>query len=212
MNSWREIWTAYFSRSTTLKILLGTFIHASWADRIFLVVTAAGFAVGIWCYIVLSRASIIPMLGFEMLILFRLFSLKESLVLEEFGDKDASQTPPDDDSHRETRYLMFKDTLMNKGLTHSHVSDCFDLIDMQIDIAATSGQNYKKFFSFSLGAFLGLLGSFWHGQSMADLIYFGGAVMSFGLFGTLLISAFPSRIERLKELKYFMKLYCREGL
>lgn len=210
MNSWREVWNGYFDHSNRWKVLVETYLHAPWSDRIFLIVVTAGFFLSGWCYFVFFRPALFATMAFEGVFLVRLFILKDNLVLEEFGDRDQSQEPPDTDAYRNTRYLMFKKALVGKGLTRSHVADCFELVDIQVDIASTSGQNHKKFFGFSIGVFLGLLGAVWRGTGGAELFYAGTSILAVGLLGTILISAFPSKIEQLKEMKYFMKLYCRE--
>jgi len=105
---------------------------------------------------------------------------------------------------------MFKQELSNNHISKSHIKDCFDLVETQIDISQSTGTSMQRFSSFSFGIFLGILGTFWKKLETTELVYVSLTLLAIGIFIAFIISLFPSKIEKLKEMKYFMQLYCRE--
>jgi hypothetical protein len=146
----------------------------------------------------------------EIGLLYKFDKLKQALVLNEYGDPNIAQTPHNDLNHQTSRYLMFKQELSSNHVTKSHVKDCFELVETQIDISESTGTSVRKFSSFGFGIFLGVLGTFWKKLETTELIYVGLTLLAVGIFVGFIISLFPSRIEKLKEMKYFMQLYRRE--
>jgi len=146
----------------------------------------------------------------EIGMIYKLDKLKKALVLNEYGDPNIAQTPHDDVEHKTSRYLMFKQELCHNNIAKSHVIDCFDLVETQIDISESAGNSVRTFSNFGFGVLLGILATFWKKLETTDLIYVGLTLLVVGVFIGIVISLFPSRIEKLKEMKYFMQLYCRE--
>jgi len=201
---------AYHFKSSRGKLFFSTINYGSLGDKIFLSLNILGFIAAIYLHFTQSQAGLFLLAVCELGILYKLHNLKGSLVLNEYGAPDDSQAPHNDQNHKTSRYLMFKQELVNEHITKSHVEQCFELIDTQIEIIESNNIPIGNLSSLSAGLFLGVLGSFWRKLNTTELIYVGISFVIISLFIAFIISLFPSRIEKLKEMKYFMQLYCRE--
>jgi len=90
------------------------------------------------------------------------------------------------------------------------VESCIELIDMQIDIESSSGSIVKGFLGIVLAVSAGILTAVWKKVAIEDLILIGLSFAAFAAVIAIALSLFPSKEERLKEMKYFVKLFCRE--
>ncbi len=147
----------------------------------------------------------------ELGLIFQIGKLKNKFIKNEFGDVSQSQTPHDDKNHKTSRYLTFKKALEDNWVTKKHVQDCQELIDLQIDIASSEGLLRKKFSRFVIGGIgLGILGIFWSKIDVLYLIYISAILIPISLLIYFVLYLIPSKLEKLKEMKYFMLLYSRE--
>lgn len=212
MNHWKIIYSAHINKSSQSTLFANTIKHGTKWDTFFLTFNLIVFILGAFFYFTKFEVGISFMLiiAGEIGLLYKLDRLKQSLVLDEYGDANTAQTPHNNRNLQTSRYLMFKQDLSSNHISKSHVKDCFDLIETQIDISESTGTSVRKFSSFGFGIFLGVLGTFWKKLETTELIYVGLTLLAVGIFVGFIISLFPSRIERLKEMKYFMQLYCRE--
>lgn len=210
MNKWKEIWLAYHVNASRGKILSGIWSHASIADRFYVAFLILVFSICIIFHIKELGFWLIPAVASEVALLFKLSFLKDSLVLNEYGGLENSQAPPSTENHQSTRYILFKNTLKEKYIEKSHVNDCFDLIDCQIDIQSTEPGGFKKSSSFVLGILAGILTALWKQLDLISLLYISLGFIAVAALIYLVSSAFPSALEKRKELKYFMLLFCRE--
>lgn len=209
MNSWKIIWQSYHNTATFSKILSNILRRATWFDKIFLIVCLIGIITSLILNVILDSKSWGFFLLFisEASLLLKFESFKNNLVLLEYGDPDLSNVPPEQDK---TRYLIFKYELEARGVTKTHVESCFDLADSQIAIASSSNTNLKSFLKFSSGVLVGFLGVIWRNVNTPQLILIACSLLLFGLFIGILLFFIPSQLEKLKEMKYFMMLFCRE--
>lgn len=169
-----------------------------------------GFFYSLYLYALETRWWLILAVIFELSALLLLEKLKDRIVLDQYGDPKESQVPPETKGHRSTRYLMFKKKLASENITKSHVEDCFDLVDIQIDMTSSSGSLYKKYSNFVIGLFAGLLVAIWRELNLDELVLIGISIFFVSILIMVILSLFPSKLEKLKEMKYFMHLYCRE--
>jgi len=216
MNSWKIVWKTYHESGSRRKVLWEMVSHSSIWSRIYVGLLSALFLIGIVLYVISSTTAtnfgyLIVTIASEVALLFKVDSMKKDLVLNEYGDSEEMHAPPEPDRFRDTRYLMFKHRLEKAGIKSSHVSSCFELVTIQIDMAQTNDQPYRKFLSYSLGLVSGVVTALWHDRGRTELIYTAVLILAVALFVTFILSIFPSKLERLKEMKYFMTLYCRKG-
>jgi len=212
LNHWKIIYSTYINKSSRSTLFANTVQHGTKWDISFLTINLIVFILGICFYFTKYEVEIsffLIIIG-EVCLLYKFDQLKQALVLNEYGDPSISQTPHNDLNHQTSRYLMFKQELSNNHISKSHIKDCFDLVETQIDISQSTGTSMQRFSSFSFGIFLGILGTFWKKLETTELVYVSLTLLAIGIFIAFIISLFPSKIEKLKEMKYFMQLYCRE--
>jgi hypothetical protein len=210
VNSWKRIWISYHLTAKTRKLIVDTFRHSSVFDKVYLTIT---FLLMICSGVLHSYDNYfsLPLLAAsEIAFLIRLNKLKENLILNEYGGSDNSQAPPDSEDNKATRYLMFKKALKDNHINKSHVNECHELIDLQIDMSSSSGLQIKRLTTFVVGIFLGLFAAVWKSLDVTILIYIALSTLLISLMLVPTLTFFPSKIEKLKELKYFMLLYCKE--
>ena len=142
--------------------------------------------------------------------LFLLEKIKDKIFFAENGHPDETMAPPDNDDHRTSRYMLFRKHLKEKNITKSHVEDIFPLVDMKLDLESSRGELPKKYFSFVIGLLAGIAVSLSKNLEMYELALAVISLIVVSYFVLQILWLIPSRTERLKELKYFMKLFCRE--
>lgn len=90
---------------------------------------------------------------------------------------------------------MFKQELSDNHISKSHVKDCFDLVETQVDISESTGTSVRRFSSFSFGILLGISGTFWKKLETTEFVYVSLTLLAVGVFIAFIISLFPSKIE-----------------
>lgn len=210
MNYWAMIWKAY-DKSTKTKLFIEVFLNENTLGRLTILFATIIFFLGAYFqFFEKNSYGFIPLIIGEFYLIHKLDKSRKLLILNEYGDLNSSQIPHDDKDHKRSRYLMFKKSLQDGFISKSHVEDCFDLIDIQIDIASSSSVNVKRFGGFCFGILIGILASYWRTLSAEELIWVGASLIVMGLLIAFVLFLFPSKMENLKEMKYFMKLYTNE--
>ena len=210
INSWKTIFFAYHNDATKTKILTTTWEHSSNLDKFFIVICIIIFVISLYLYLMVSEWYMVVAVLCEVLFLLKINGLKEHLILTEYGGVDNSQAPPSSTSHQSTRYLMFKKNLNDKNITKSHIHECIPLVDLQVDILSTKDNPFKKLSTFIFGLLSGIAAALWKGLDAKSLMLISIPIIAIALIFSAVASIFPSKLEKLKEMKYFMLLYCRE--
>jgi len=217
VDSWVAAWNAYHRISTRRRILKETFLQASQADRALLVVMAILFAASAIVYFCCAvwgfdhaLWALAAMGTSEIALLIRLDRFRESWVSTEFGASGAIMKSPDIANHRDTRYLLFKAGLAKAGVFERQLKDCIELVDLQIDMASTEGGPQKKFTGFMLGVLSGVLSTALHSDKLNAILFNIVVILMLAWLMSEVLSWFPSRLEKMKEMKYFLILYRRE--
>ena len=73
-----------------------------------------------------------------------------------------------------------------------------------------SGALAKRFAGFVVGLLVGMIGSQWGNLKPTELLAAGMVFVVIGLLMVSILSVIPSKHEKLLEMKYFMRLFCRE--
>ncbi|NAX24855.1 hypothetical protein CAG64_05070 [Vibrio sp. V38_P2S17PM301] len=210
MNHWKVIWEAYHKQATTRNLFRSVIISCSNWERAVIAISATFFLYGVISLYWFPNISFWPIGISELVLVLFLSRMKKRLILREFGDLSHHVVPHNDEVHQTSRYLMFKQKLQERSITSNQVSDCMELLDLQIDIADSSGVLRKSFGSFVGGVFLGLITTLGRKLETTELIQTAltAAVAFFLIY--LVLYIIPSKLEKLKEMKYFMLLYNRE--
>jgi len=210
MNHWKEIWRAYHSGATRTKIFLDIIRHASTYDLIIIVLLTLIFFISAYYQIDQQGWWLALLFSSEFGLFYYLYTLKNKVVLNEYGGEDDTQAPPSNENHQSTRYLIFKNRLMANKVTEIHTRGCFELVEAQIDIVSTNAVGLKNFSTFILGILAGILATLWKQLDNTSLMLLAFSVVLIGGIIYIFANVLPSKLEKLKELKYFMLLYCRE--
>lgn len=214
MTSWRTIWRAYRNQSNVRNVVHAVVEHATWSQALILGLSFLALVLTLLRFIQQSVTErsvgvLLAIVALEVIFLWQWDKTKGSLRSSEWGG-EASQTPPDTQLHRDSRYLLFKKTLTEARITTRHVEDCLPLAQWQIDMATSRGIVASKFGIFSLGALSSALVARWTelpGALFLNLWMLAAIVAAIAYF---MLGLYPSHLERCKELHYFMMLYCRE--
>jgi hypothetical protein len=137
--------------------------------------------------------------------------LEDQLILNDYGGQDESHPPLK--AYLINRYLIFKKRLQDKNITKNQLEKCSILIDSQIDIAITDSQGIEKLVIFSLGLLAAALTALWSNADFESAFIISAVlIVVFIVIMTIRDSFFPSKAKKLKEMKYFMLLYCQEQI
>lgn len=217
MDSWAAVWNTYHVVSTKRKIFKQTFLQAGVLDRLLLMVLGVLFLVSFVFYFWLvfhdrDRAvwGLLAMAASEMAFLVRLDLIRSSWISKEFGPPGDLRKAPDDKDLRGTRYLLFKSGLEKVGVFEGQMKGCIDLVNLQIDMASTEGGPQKKFLGFTLGVLSGIATTAFRSDKINVISLNTVAILMTAWLVSVLLSFFPSRLEKMKEMKYFLFLYQQE--
>lgn len=212
MNEWKEIWTAYFEEAKKRKILLSTWEKASKWEKLYILLMLIFLFLSFIPFWFGVNAAIYAAIVIEAALIFTLSEIKEGMLTTEYGDTSDAKIPPEKENQQSTRYLVFRDALLKKHINKSHVLQCFDLIDCQIDIASTSNNaTSAKFIPFLVGLLSGLILIQSRSLQPKEAIFFTIFIIITIVLCYTITTLFPSKVERLKELKYFMLLFSKEN-
>ena len=183
------------------------------AQRILIVVLGIVFLAALVVYLFVSEHSGVALfaaIAAEIFLLLVLDKVKDETFFSEYGRPDDAMVPPDNEEHRVSRYMLFRRRLREKNITKSHIEDAFPLADAKLDLEASRGEMPKKYLGFTVGLIAGALVSWSKNLEARELAIAITVLAVVSFFVVMVLWVIPSRTERLKELKYFMHLYCRE--
>lgn len=212
MNSWKEIWISYHKEATQTRLFIETIKCANLFEKTLLAIALIIFILSAIAYAAYKMHTIgmIFLISSELAILYELDILRKRLISNELGDIKNSQVPPEADEKKESRYMLFKKRLQTKNINANDVESCFELVDLQIDINKSTNIFANKFRDIIILITLGAISSIWKIQNTTQIYIAIAALIIISLPTYLFLSVFSSKLERLNEMKYFMKLYCRE--
>ncbi len=207
MNQWNNIRAAYFRESTQLRIFRELWRNLTNNERWFIGLVAIVFlgalitsyySKSVW-WLLLAAVS-------EGGFFIKLESFRNKLIFHEYGSSE-NISPLSNDKNQFSRYLLFKKQLNEQGITNTNISDCFDLIDWQIEIESSDPAGIRKASTFSFGILAGIFAALWKQLDIKALLLIVFSMVMVILFLNLIAILFPANVERLRELKYFMLLY-----
>lgn len=146
----------------------------------------------------------------EFIILFYFFIIENRLPIYTYKDKKTKLGSYSSDINLD-RYLLFKNNLEEHQIKKESVEQCLELADMKIDMVSSDKFNARiADLKFLLGFGLGILGTLWKQLQPKELLIVF-LLFYLGLIGLAIVMfVIPSKIEKAKELKYFMMLYLAE--
>jgi hypothetical protein len=122
---------------------------------------------------------------------------------------DSSLGPAENEEQRGHRFLMFKKALEEKHLTASHVRDLFEIVQAKEELESQHNVALNKFAIFVSGLLTSASITLIRGLKTDQVAWLVFWISIAALSLAPLFWMLPTRKGRLKELKYFMVLYCR---
>ena len=209
MNSWKVVWDAYYQQATRGAYAKELWRLANWPTRISFAIALGFFLFG------LTNVSKQPhdqipwqlILG-ELGLLALVEHVRGTRFATAYGSIESNFGPAENEEQRGYRFLMFKNSLRSQHLTASHVRDLFEVVQAKEELESQHNMALGKFGLFVSGfltsAAITLIRSLQSAQAAWLLVWLAAATLVLApLFWIL-----PTRKGKLKELKYFMVLYC----
>jgi hypothetical protein len=210
MNYWKIVWDAYYQQATRRAYLRELVRLANWPTRI-----AFMLALGVFCYglldVIDDRQKEWPwlMIVGELSLLAIVEHVRTTRFATAYGSVESSFGPAEKEDQRGHRFLMFKNALQAAHLTENQVQGLFDIVEAKEELESQHNLALNKFVVFVSGfltaAAITLISDL-EAEQAAWLMFW---VSLSGLTLAPLFWMLPTRKSRLKELKYFMVLYCK---
>ena len=221
MKNWRIIYKSYHDKATYYNIFIEKNITVNLIEGIilFFIIILCLFSIvvlifdrschllNIICNQYVYFAIAIICVVVEMLI-FNFISNRLPIYTYKDKKRELDSYPPDVNIER---YFLFKNNLQSHQITKNSVEQGLKLADMKIDIISSDKFNARiADLKFLLGFGLGILGTLWKQLQPKELIIIF-LIFCLGLYLLkIILFVIPSKIEKAKELKYFMMLYLAE--
>lgn len=214
MNSWKVLWNTYYQGASKSAYAWELWRLSSKVTRIAFCVAALLLALGFFFYIHAEHSDwrALPSLVIaEAFFVLVLDHARGKPFASSYGTTDQTMSPAEIEDHRGSRYLIFKNKLTSAGITKSHVNDLFEVLDAKIELETHRNERLNRFLVFVSGFFTALILSWVRGLTPQQL----GSALSALAITVLVIGPIlwmlPSRREKLKELKYFMRLFVKSN-
>lgn len=210
MNYWKTVWDAYYLQATRRAYLRELARLASWPTRITFVLAAGLFIYGVADVIDQpTRDWPWPMIAGELLLLILVEHVRTARFATAYGSVESSLGPAEKEDQRGHRFLMFKKTLQAAHLTRSHVQDLFEIVQAKEELESQHNTALNKFVIFVTGFLTSAAITLIRGLQAEQAAWLMFWIALAGLALVPLFWMLPTRKGRLKELKYFMVLYCK---
>lgn len=210
MNYWKKVWDAYH-RGATKRAYLGELWRISgWVTRAVLIASSLAFLWGLASVGNTPRHELPwTFICGEFGVLAAIHHMKNTTFRRVYGSVEQDLSPADDGDHQVGRFLMFKELLRKSQVTKSHVSDLFELLDAREGMESQRNGLVYRFLIFVSGFFTALAITLIRNLSFqVALKLLLWLIVVCACVGPVLW-VLPSRREKLKELRYFMLLYCK---
>lgn len=210
-NPWKAVWTAYYDQSSKISFWRQLWRRAPGWTKWILALNVIVLIIALKVFINDDKSW--PPLAFLMLTEAGLFALlghmKEVGFDAAFGTADETLAPADTDDYRQGRFLIFRNALETAKITKSHVADLFEIVDAKMELESHRNAVLNRFMLFVSGLLTALLIAWIRGLSASESLQ-AVAVLCVvcAIIGPVLWLR-PSRLEKLKELRYFMLLFAR---
>ena len=210
MNSWKVVWNAYYEQATRTAYAKELVRLASWPTRTCFVLALILFLFGA------AEAMKQPHENFpwkfilgELALIALVKHVRTTAFATAYGSIESDLGPPEKEEQRGYRFLIFKDALRSQHVTPTHVRDLFEIVQAKEELESQHNIALGKFGLFATGFLTSAAVTVIRGlqPTQAALLLFWFALASMVLAPLFWI--LPTRKGKLKELKYFMVLYCR---
>jgi len=144
---------------------------------------------------------------FEMIFLLMAESAVKNLSKKSYSFKEQAQVPPEDTNHQKTRYLKFSLQLKKSKIVAKNIVTLIDILKAREELEEVKGIYVNRFVGFLMALVIAIIVSVIKIVELDVLIL----ICAYGLFIGFLVFAIasmvPAKIERIRELKYFLVMY-----
>ncbi|MGR4069812.1 hypothetical protein [Billgrantia sp. C5P2] len=129
-----------------------------------------------------------------------------------YTNEDVALAPPEEVNHQDVRYLMFRRRIIEENIIEEDIVSMFDIIAARLEMESSVGVYTKGFLAFLGALFIASYSyviDFVGEENVFGLVL---SILAAGVFVFFILSLMPSKIEKIKELKYFLSLYKQELL
>lgn len=178
----------------------------TWA-KILYVGSALGFIICLLAYFTVWKSAFVLAMFFEAILVFATLLGKDKFLRSEFGEYKERNGPPDTQDGSEARYLLFSNDLNDLELSNSHIDDCIEILEAQIRKESAPHFVAEKLTTLIVGIALGLAAAIFRSLDskaiLISVLILGGVAV----IAKMIISIFPSKLQQLHELRYFLAIY-----
>lgn len=212
VNSWKIVWDSYYQGASKSAYASELWRLSSWPTRLMLLLSGAFSIYTFHFYIGHGQddwRSLPLLLVAELALIAVLDYMRGKRFSASYGLQESSLGPAESDDHRANRYLIFKQKLAESGITRSHINDLFDVLEAKAELESHRNERLNKFLVYMSGFGTALAIAWIKGLSVQQSATAIAAVICIILIVGPILWMLPSRRERLKELKYFMRLFSK---
>lgn len=210
MNYWKIVWDAYYQQATRRAYVRELVRIANWPTCIAFVIALGLFLFGISDVVrEPQREWPWPMIAGELLLLALVEHVRTARFATTYGSVESGLGPAEKEEQRGHRFLMFKKSLQDAHITRSHVQDLFEIVEAKEDLESQHNIALNRFGIFVSGFLTSAAITLIRGLEADQAAWLMFWISFAGLALAPLFWMLPTRKGRLKELKYFMVLYCK---
>lgn len=218
---WETVWQGYERHSRRRAIVRDLFHSSTRHERAWLTFLVTLFLFifsGLMLLIIFDPSFLriftaaVCMVVVEGLLIWGLKCITDRYVRDVLGGEEIFQVPPDNKHFRRLRYLKFRKYLASLGVGKGMLCDASKALAAKEELEKESDIYLKGYYGFLISAGLAVLVSAARGMDFQKLTFFVIAILEVSFFMYWILAALPGKMERIKELKYFLVLYELEAV
>lgn len=136
---------------------------------------------------------------------------KRNYVNSEYTQFDTDWGPPEDDRLQALRYLKFRKQITEMDFSCKDISNVITVLDSRENLEEVSGTYVKRFGGVVLTVGVGLAITIFRLVSTEVLALISISLIAITFFVYQIVSLIPARIERIRELHYFLTMLQEES-
>lgn len=215
MNQWEVVWKSYMDDCTRIKIFNDAFSSITMLRKSLLSVSLVCFMLSVAAAVYsifneeqISKNLMFTLFGiFEVIFILMAESAIKNLNRKNYSFQEQAQVPPEDVNHQKMRYLKFRSQLKKANVGGNDIVTIIEILKAREELEEVKGTYVKRFVGFLMTLIIALTVSASKGfeSDILFLIFVYGTLI--GLFIYAVASMIPAKIERIRELKYFLVMY-----
>ncbi|WP_043993808.1 hypothetical protein [Moritella sp. PE36] len=215
MNEWETVWKSYMNDCTRTKILKDAYRSIKALHKVLLLLSLVSFII----FVTGAFYSIFNPEQIDRDMMFLLFALFEGIFLlmaeravknlsmTSYSFQEQAQVPPEDTNHQKIRYLKFRFQLKKSKIEAKNITTLIDILKAREELEEVKGTYVNRFFGFLMALIIALIVSVIKVVELDVLVLICAYGFFIGFLVFAIASMVPAKIERIRELKYFLVMY-----